>query len=82
MGLGRPFGLPTVDLQAATDSPPPGYGLKESDMDDLIFGLILMAVGMGGTRATLMILTFMITILKKACPLKPPEEALKKAERS
>jgi hypothetical protein len=49
-------------------------------MDDLAFGLILMAVGMGGTLVTLMILSVFITLLKRVCPLKPPKE-LNKAGR-
>ncbi len=56
------------------------HGTQETGMDDVTFGLILMAVGMGGTLVTLMILSVLVTVLKRVCPLRP-SEALKKAER-
>ena len=40
-------------------------------MDDMIFGYTLTIVGMTGTLVSLWVLSLLISLLKKICPLEP-----------
>jgi len=44
-------------------------------MDNWTFGITMLIVGMGGTLLTLWILSLIMSLLKKAFPLKKEEEA-------
>jgi len=43
-------------------------------MDNLTFGITMIIVGMGGTLLTLLILSLLMSALKKAFPYKKEEE--------
>jgi hypothetical protein len=43
-------------------------------MDKWTFGLTMLVVGMGGTIVTLMVFSFIMSLLKKLFPYKKEEE--------
>jgi len=43
-------------------------------MDNWTFGITMVVVGMGGTILTMWILSFLMSLLKKAFPYKKEEE--------
>ncbi|MCX8110331.1 MAG: OadG-related small transporter subunit [Syntrophorhabdaceae bacterium] len=43
-------------------------------MDRWTFGLTMLIVGMGGTLLTLILLSLIMTVLKKIFPYRPDEE--------
>jgi hypothetical protein len=43
-------------------------------MDKWTFGLTMLVVGMGGTIATLMLFSVVMTIMKKIFPYRPEED--------
>jgi len=43
-------------------------------IDRWTFGMTMLIVGMGGTLLTLMLLSIIMTVLKKIFPYKPDEE--------
>lgn len=44
------------------------------EMDNWTFGITMLIVGMGGTLLTLLILSLLMSVLKKAFPHKKEEE--------
>jgi Na+-transporting methylmalonyl-CoA/oxaloacetate decarboxylase gamma subunit len=46
-------------------------------MNNTVFGLTMLVVGMGGTLATLFIITLVINLLSVFFPVRPDEEEKK-----
>jgi hypothetical protein len=53
---------------------PPPYFIRRYLMDNWTFGITMIVVGMGGTLLTLWILSLLMSVLKKAFPLKKEGE--------
>jgi hypothetical protein len=53
---------------------PSPYIIRRYIMDNWTFGVTMIVVGMGGTLLTLWILSLLMSVLKKAFPLKKEGE--------